>query len=91
MGSGPLSNEQRFLLSNHGIYRSIYILTSTAPPLRSEPQLAAVGDVLGTVVVDVSIVYILSAGIPRAVLATYNIKEVEVSSDIITYFNNKQM
>ena len=33
-------------------------------------MLAAVGEVLGTVAVDVSIVYILLEGIPKAVLAT---------------------
>jgi hypothetical protein len=42
----------------------------TAIPFKSEPQLAAVGDVFGTLSVDVSEMWMKSAEIPRALLAT---------------------
>ena len=45
--------------------------TMTAMPLRSDPQLAAVGDVLGTHADDVSVIWIKSTGISSARLATY--------------------
>ena len=50
-----------------------YKLTRTAMPLRSEPALAAVGDVLGTLSVDVSEMKIISTGMLRARLATWSI------------------
>lgn len=48
----------------------VLFLTMTAMPLMSEPMLAAVGDVLGTLSVLVSAMKILSAGMPNARLAT---------------------
>ena len=42
----------------------------TAIPFKSEPQLAAVADVFGTLSVDVSDMWMRSAEIPRALLAT---------------------
>ena len=42
----------------------------TAIPLRSDPALAAVGGVLGTVSVPVSMMCTLSWGIPRVCAAT---------------------
>jgi len=46
--------------------------TMTAIPLRSELALAAVADVFGTVLVPVSQMWIFSAGMRRARLATCN-------------------
>jgi hypothetical protein len=40
-------------------------------PFKSEPQLAAVAEVFGTLSVDVSEMWIKSAEISRALLATY--------------------
>lgn len=44
----------------------------TAAPLRSEDAEAAVGLVLGTVLVLVSKMWIFEQGIPRTLLATWN-------------------
>ena len=48
------------------------LLTLTAMPLRSVDADAAVGEVLGTVLVLVSLIRILDTGIPKLLAATCN-------------------
>ena len=55
---------------NYGRF-NVNILTMTAMPLRSDPDEAAVGDMLGTVAVDVSLMWILDMGRSSTRLATY--------------------
>lgn len=47
-----------------------------AMPLRSEPELAAVAPVLGTLSVAVSEMWIQVAGIPKALLVTYTTRSL---------------
>ena len=55
---------------------TLLALTLTAMPFRSDEPEAAVGEVLGTVCVLVSLIRILDTGIPRHLDATYK-SEVE--------------
>jgi hypothetical protein len=52
-----------------------------AIPLRSDPALAAVGEALGTLSVEVSLMWISTSGTPSALLATY-----ELSNKIVLSF-----
>jgi hypothetical protein len=55
-----------------------------AIPLRSDPALAAVGELLGTLSVEVSLMWMLTSGTPSALLATY-----EMSNKIVLSFKGK--
>ncbi len=56
-------------------------LTMMAMPLRSEEAEAAVGLVLGTVLVLVSVMWIFEQGIPRVLLATCTTQTFEDKND----------
>lgn len=58
-------------------WKTLLALTLTAMPFRSDEPEAAVGEVLGTVFVLVSLIRILDTGIPKHLDATY---EGEVES-----------
>jgi hypothetical protein len=64
------------------VFKNLDNITKTAIPFKSEPQLAAVADVFGTLSVDVSAIWMKSAEISRALLATCK-KSIFMPTDII--------